>query len=297
MQAIAWCSAGDDRRVALGHGDLIGRLGAAALALDDARISEAHAMLSLRRGALYLLALRGRFRVSGQPRAEVELAEGMVVELAEGLNLTVHAVELPDNLLGVEAEGLPAQALSGATSLLLKPAPHLRPGWLPEADAWLWNIDSDWRIQVRGGPPEPFWPGASVRVGPIVLRAVPISLRAASVPRTQRDLAPSLHISACVSTVQVKVGGEQPVVIGGLPGRMLAEIVAIDGPVSWDVVAKELWRDHDLAALRRRWDVSLSRLRAKLRGIGARDDLIVADGAGQVELVLREGDTVTLRDA
>ena len=42
----------------LGHGDLIGRLWTAALHLDDGRISEAHAMISLRGSELHLLALR-----------------------------------------------------------------------------------------------------------------------------------------------------------------------------------------------------------------------------------------------
>lgn len=280
----------------MGHGDVIGRMGTAALAIDDARVSEAHALISLRRGSLHLLALRGRFRVGGQPRAEVELSEGLAVELADGLELRVHSIELPSHLLGVEGAGLPSQVLSGTTSLVLRPSPQLRPGWAPEADAWLWNIDQDWRIQLREGAPRALRAGDVVDVLGFELRAVPVSLRAASVPRTRRDLAPNLYINACVSTVQVSVGGQAPVVIGGLPGRLLAELVAIDGPVSWEAVAKELWRDDDLTALRRRWDVSLSRLRAKLRGIGARDDLIAADGAGQIEVVLRQGDTVTLRD-
>ena len=38
----------DGRTAVLGHGDLIGRLESAALPLADPRISEAHAMVSLR---------------------------------------------------------------------------------------------------------------------------------------------------------------------------------------------------------------------------------------------------------
>ena len=48
----------DGDRHVLGVGDLIGRLPSAALVVDDPRVSEAHAIVSLRRAALHLLALR-----------------------------------------------------------------------------------------------------------------------------------------------------------------------------------------------------------------------------------------------
>ncbi|TVQ93240.1 MAG: FHA domain-containing protein [Deltaproteobacteria bacterium] len=296
MQAVVWCRIGDDSLVSLGHGDVIGRMGAAALVVDDARVSEAHAIVSLRGGALHLLALRGRFRVHGQVRAEVEIHDGLQIELAEGLLLTIHRVSLPPHLLGVEGQGLPPQVLGGTTSFFLAPTPSLRKGWAPEAQVWFWNVDQDWRAQVQGEQPRPWRQGDTLQVQDYVLRAVPISLRAASVPRTRQDLAPPLHLSACVNTVQISVDREAPVVIGGLPGRLLAELIAFEGPVSWDVVAGELWSERDPGLLRRRWDVTLSRLRNRLRALGARDDLIAADGAGQIELVLRPQDAVTLRD-
>ncbi len=48
------------------HGGIVGRLGIASLPLHDPRISEAHALVSLRGGVLRLLALRGRFAVGNR---------------------------------------------------------------------------------------------------------------------------------------------------------------------------------------------------------------------------------------
>ena len=47
----------------LEHGDLIGRLWSAALVIDDPRISEAHALVSLREGGFWLLSLRRKIAV------------------------------------------------------------------------------------------------------------------------------------------------------------------------------------------------------------------------------------------
>lgn len=297
MQAVVWCRVNDGDEVALGHGDIIGRMGSASLVIDDARVSEAHAIVSLRRGALHLLALRGRFAVGGRVLAEMELAPGLALDLAEGLTLHITDLVLPEWLLGIAGPGLPAQVLSGTTSLDLAPGPQLRPGWRPDARAWLWNVDQHWKIQVAGEPPRPFSLRDKVVIDGFELKAVAVPLTAAGVPRTQHEHVAPIRLSACVNTVQVQVGAHAPVVIGGLPGRLLAELAAIDGPVGWEVVARELWVDDEPVALRRRWDVSLSRLRGKLRAIGVRDDLIASDGSGQVELVLRDGDALTLRDA
>jgi hypothetical protein len=44
--------------------------------------------------------------------------------------------------------------------------------------------------------------------------------------------------------------------------------------------------------LRRRWDVHLGRLRAKLREARIREDLVRPDGRGNLELVLAPRDVV-----
>ena len=107
----------------LGHGDLIGRLWSAALSIPDARVSEAHAMVSLRGQELLLLPLRGRFAVDGQRQSSLVLAAGQRVTLAEGLDLLVEEVSLPAAVFAVEGDGLPRVVVSGVCSLLTRPRP------------------------------------------------------------------------------------------------------------------------------------------------------------------------------
>lgn len=65
MQVFARFRLPDDRLVDAAPGDILGRLPTAAVRLNDPRISEAHALVSLRGRTLRLLALRGRFAVAG----------------------------------------------------------------------------------------------------------------------------------------------------------------------------------------------------------------------------------------
>lgn len=58
-------------------------------------------------------------------------------------------------------------------------------------------------------------------------------------------------------------------------------------------LAQSLWPDaDDRAQLRRRWDVQLARLRARLRAAGIGGELVRPDGKGNFELVLGAEDTV-----
>ncbi len=68
---------------------LVGRSPAAALRIDDPRVSTVHAELSWRDAGLVLLARGGRLLVGGRALREVVLAPGLVVEVAPGLGLEV----------------------------------------------------------------------------------------------------------------------------------------------------------------------------------------------------------------
>lgn len=116
MNAVVRLLAPDGALWALGPGDLIGRMATAALPIDDGRISEAHALVSLPAGELKLLGLRGRFAVDGLPCKEVVLSPGLWVELAPGLGLEVIDVELPDHMLALQGEGWPWTALAASTA-------------------------------------------------------------------------------------------------------------------------------------------------------------------------------------
>ncbi len=119
IRATVRLLAPDESAVVLGAGDLIGRMPSAALMVDDARVSEAHAMVSLRGGELRLLGLRGMFAVDGKPVQDLVLQPGVEFELAPGLLFSVLEVELPKAVLAVEGEGLARQILAGSSSLLL----------------------------------------------------------------------------------------------------------------------------------------------------------------------------------
>ncbi|MCP4448371.1 MAG: FHA domain-containing protein [Myxococcales bacterium] len=79
-----WFRLADGSTAALEYGDIIGRLDSAALFIDEPTVSQAHAMVTLREGELYLLSLRRLFAVSGSPTSEIRLAEGMEISLADG---------------------------------------------------------------------------------------------------------------------------------------------------------------------------------------------------------------------
>ena len=98
MRAHATFATPDGQLHHLGHGDIIGRLWTAALSIDDARISEAHAMVSLRGDELKLLGLRGRFALSDRPLSEVLLCAGQRIALARGYAIDVVDVVLPETV-------------------------------------------------------------------------------------------------------------------------------------------------------------------------------------------------------
>jgi hypothetical protein len=83
------------------------------------------------------------------------------------------------------------------------------------------------------------------------------------------------------------------IALGGISARILSELVAMDGPAEWEVIAREVWRgEQDRHDLRKKWDVNLFRLRSKLRKAKIRSDLIRSDGCGKLELLLHADDTV-----
>lgn len=272
---------------------MIGRLASAALCLDDGRISEAHAMVSLRGRELKLLGLRGLFAVDGQPVDEVVLRPDLVIEPARDLLLIVQEVVLPQALLALEGDGLPRQVLTGAASLTARPHLALWPRYRGDADAHIWDNGERFRLRIKDGPIRDLSAGDRFTLGEHHLRVVAVALDDAAQPATRLEGAvhPALHIVTRFDTVHIHVAGQPAVTLDGQPARILSELATFGGPVSWEVVAGELWRDEeDRSCLRRRWDVSLARLRRKLREARVRPDLVRAGGTGQVELFLARGD-------
>lgn len=279
----------------LGPGDIIGRLWSAALHLDDARISEAHAMVSLRGQELQLLALRGRFAINGKPQARVVLRPGLVVELARKLPLVVEEVTLPARVLAVEAEGLPRQVLTGVCGLRLRPRPGLVAGYHADVDALLWSDGDQWRLRVGDQEPQAITPDSVAQVGALTVRFVAVSLDDAALEATrlQGTAHRPLRIVARHDTAHIYKDDVAALSLAGIAARLLSELATIVVPVSWESLAQPIWPDEsDRTMLRRRLDINLARLRRKLRDAGLRGDLIRADGFGHYELLLYRGDQI-----
>jgi len=291
------------RTVSLGHGDLIGRLTTAALHLPDPRVSEAHAMISLRGSALHLLALRGRFTVRGKTLAQVKLVPDMVIRLADGLTLTVLAVDLPAKVLAVRIGGMQERVLSGVCSLFPPPGPSLKSGFAPAAAAYVWPGDDTLIVRREGHPDQALSPGDSLDVDGVHLEVVEMALDSAGeyVTTARGAVAVSLEIVTRYDSVHIFRENRPALHLSGISAKILSELAAYGAPASWTTVATELWPEcaADIAAggqregrIRARWDVNLSRMRKKLEAAGIRADLVKSDGHGNVELGLEKGDIV-----
>lgn len=315
MQPRAVVQVGDGRVVELFHGDLVGRLRLCRLHFDDARISEAHALVSLRGDTLRLLSLRGRFAVDDVVQTEAVLRPGqrlsfIVEQPAAGsaddgvlrCDATVLEVVLPDAVMALEGPGVPLQVMLGTTSVLVSPVPSLRSGVVAEAAAWLSFADGEWGLQRPGGAAMELLraddpvvvvgsDGARLQLTP---RLVPLT-DASGPPTHFVTTTKPLRIVARFHSVHIFQTGSEapPLVLDGVGARIVSELVALAGPTAWDVVAREIWPDRaPEAVVRGRWDAQLSRLRSRLRQAGIRPDLVRSNRHGFVELVLTGDDVV-----
>lgn len=294
MQAYVCLRAPDGTQHELVHGDLIGRLASAAMALDDARISEAHAMISLREGELRMIALRGGLAVDGRAQAEVTLRDGLEIVVAKGLVIETLRVHLPEHVLGIEVPGVGARPLPSVASILAR-APWMVAGHVESAVAWLWSTGATWRFRQGTSDARPLEPGAHFDVGGHALRVVSVPLARASLAATRAvgGVATPLRLSANFDTAHIHREGVAPLVLSGVHARIVSELVALGGPAPWKVVAELLWpNEDDVDLLRSRFDVALSRLRRRLREARIRTDLVHSNGTGHVELLLYPEDHV-----
>ncbi len=277
-------------------GDIIGRLWTSALYLDNPRVSEAHAMISLRDQTLKLLALRGRFAVGNVITSEVILQPGLAVQIVHDLTLLVEAVQLPCEVLAIEGDGLPRHFLSGVSSLRIQPRPELLSGDIKDADACIWGSGIGWSLRI--GPtasPRHLLAGDTFIVQGRTFQAVAVTLESAGKNATQMkgSLQSPLHIAARYDVAHIYSENIGTIAINGISARIISELVAFGRPVDWEVLANEIWPDAcEKDQLRSKFDVSLARLRKRLREARIRPDLVRANGTGQFELFLHERDRV-----
>lgn len=213
------------------HGDLIGRLWSASLQLNDGRVSEAHAMVSLREGELRLLGLRGAFAIDGRPMTDVALEAGQRVQIARGLELVVESVALPDRVLGLEGPGLVRQALPAVCSVLADPSPRLSRGWKEGALWSIWSTGDGWVARDHAGAERIVTAGDALALGETTLTLVDIPLRNAGPPATRRggEFDAPLTVVARFDTVDIERGEENAVRLSGKAARLVSELVAVPG--------------------------------------------------------------------
>lgn len=285
----------DGREASLYPGELIGRVPTAGLLVDDPRVSEAHAIVSLRRGRLMLLALRRMVLVDGRPVREVALHAGLRVELATGLAIEVLEAHVPERVLAIEADGLGRRTLGPVASLFGDAPPRLLGRFDAEAPAHVWSLGAGWRARV-GGRTQPVEPGDAIEVDETTFRFVAVDRpRAAASTRGPEGHFAPMRIVTFYDGVEVHRVGHPVLTLGGLGARIVSELAALGGPVPWQTVAHELWPDARERAevdLRQRWDAALRRLRRKLRDADVRSDLVRADHSGFFQLVLTERDVL-----
>lgn len=287
------CPSGVD--VAVGPGGIIGRLDTAACRIQDPRVSEAHALVSLRGEAFYALSLRGRLKVDGESVDESMLLTGQHIELADGVVLRVTDVVIPDTLLAMQVNARPPTILSATVySLRTAPVVELVSEYIEDAPLRLWSTAQGWTLAVEGGAPQPVRAGRSWQVAGAALRAVDLDLADASAPATVGHVAAdALTLVLRYTAVHIHRARRDPVVFDGLRARLITELGLMRQTAPWEVLARELWPgDEDMALVRPRWDRLLARVRQTLRDASIREDLVRPDGCGNVELYLQPGDRV-----
>lgn len=290
----------DVARVTVHPGDLIGRLASADVVISDPRISEAHALVSLRRRSLRLLGLRGALSVDGREADAVTLAPGLRVELADGLGFTVESVELPTHSLVLCGTGQGPVELGASSYSLLPENPTTGPqtlrlvmGYVHGAAAHLWYSGARLWIRPDGEEAEPIETGGRWTVAGCPLRVIHMPLDGTNdtIIGAGRNDRTNLVIVARYTSVHVQRDGGTAV-LTGKPANLVSELVGFGGkPVSWETVSRQIWGEHgDREQLRDNFDATRSRLRRQLRDLGIREDLVTLDGSGNVELVLYPGD-------
>ncbi len=280
-------------------GGLIGRLANAEMMIADPRISEAHALVSLRSRSLRLLALRGALAVDGLDVDAVTLEEGLRVELADGLFVTVEQVKLPTHMLVlIGAVQGPVELGSSTHSLVADGPPgtlRMVAGFVPNAAGHLWYSGTCLWIRVDGQEPQAIqsggkWDveGCALRVIQLPLGGTPETLTAEQRRRVERA---SLVIVARYTTVHIQ-RESGTAVLTGKPANLVSELVRFGGkPIPWNTLSQQIWGERtERDKLRDNFDTTRSRLRRQLRELSIREDLVGLDGSGNVELVLYPGD-------
>ena len=260
--------------------------------LADERVSEVHAMVSLRGGDLRLLCLRGAVGVGGKLVDDPILEVGQTLQLAPDVEIVVVELRLPQTVLSISGAGLGTRVLTGVCSLFLDGAPRLAAGRRAEASAWFYDDGRAWYLRRPGQEEsELLTAGGSIEIDGWTGTVVAKPLAQVGAPTLRSEAYIPVRIEAFYDTVRFFRSGTLITQLHGLGARLVSELIEFEQPVAWEIVAAQLWPGtEDRWVLRRRWDTLLRRVRTALAEAGLRSDLLCSDGTGCVAIVAYPSD-------
>lgn len=265
-------------------GDLLGRLAIARICLHDPDVSEAHGLISVRTGGLWLLALRTPWRLSDETTWQVQLTPGLELPLTASLRLCVEQVWSPDEQPALCVDGGRPQPLGWAPTSLVQTAggPVVVDGKVEGALAHLWPSEGEPWIRPRDGAAQPWAPGMALQIGRHTVRAllVPAVETAwtgmhARAPRTWLRVSPTRVSLRDETGRTADLTGSSAIVLYTI-AAWIQEHHEQTAP--WLAVATALWGVKQAPSMRENLRNNvLYRLDQRLRKLGLRDDLVRRD--------------------
>ena len=162
--------------------------------------------------------------------------------------------------------------------------------YVPDALAHVSSSTDGWVVRMADGTATDIVAGSRWEIDGVTITAVTVDVGVGKSTQGAPPSTPPLRIVARHDTVHVTPAGGETVVVSGIAARIISELAAFGTPVPWTMVAHEIWRQADERLLRQNWDRNMRTLRARLRAIGVRDDLVRPDGHGNTELFLLPDD-------
>lgn len=276
------------RDIRLGSGGVIGRGAWTTLRLDDAEVSEAHALVTRRDARFRLLPLRGAITVNGETVGDAILRPKLEVRLSRNTVLTVRDVVVPTESLALMGIGPDAVLVAECPQSLVGTPPALVAGLRRDALLWLWPDDGTWLARARGEEPEVVEPGRAWLLGgvEVVVFGQSTVASAAGTVATRRG---PLSVSVEPGLLRLRAEGGTTLSLGGNQAEFLTLLLDRAEPVHWTEIARYFWPEREQHRWRERFDAMVKGVRAKLREHHLRGDLLWSwDGAYRVALAAED---------
>lgn len=259
-------------------GDVVGRGLFAPIPVLHPKVSEAHAVLSVR-AALVLLPARGRLFVGGDPVELVELRAGDEVALCRDGSARLEILEViaPTQGVGLSlGDRPPVRLVDGACYSLIREGES----WIVRSDAdkaVIWQAEGSWYLEFEGTPralelgASWFWRGDELRVV-LCDGAAPWTQRTTT-PGAEgsQDLQYRVTLVATASGMRVDAVRDDGRVVGSLagrPGELLALLLASPQRQPWEPVARRVWgRGEEFDRLQDNWHANLRKVRRWLHAL------------------------------